>query len=224
MRKILFTSLFLCFCLNDFVEAKNLCCCNYKHTAKEFREEFFGKFSLEKQNFVADLWKLERFENEAEIRKAVESKKLVAVPSVGQYHFIDPRLDKKTYFIRPWTLIFIEQFARDFYLQTQSHKKWRKKKIETTGFVRDRKYQKALARRNPNAAREDGNPARQSSHLTGATVDVTTRGLSKEEICWIKEYLFELQNLWLIHVRDEFYNNCFHIMVFPVPTYTGDIK
>jgi len=190
----------------------------------EFKEAFQGKLSLEKQNFVVNLWKLERFEEEKDVELAVQSKKLVSVPRVTNYYFVDPRLDKKTYFIRPWTLNFIEQFAKDFYLQTQSHKKWHKKKIELTSFVRDRKYQKLLVKRNPNAVNDKGDPMRQSSHLTGATFDFSTRGMSKEEICWVKTYLLEQQKFWFIHARDEFYNNCFHIMVFPVPTYTGDVK
>lgn len=189
---------------------------------QEFKEAFFGKFSLEQQNFAADLWKLERFENEAEIKKAIQDKKLVAVLPNAQNYFIDPRLDRKTYFIRPWVPGFMEQFANDFYGQTQLDKKAYRKKLEITGLVRDKKYQKNLARRNPNAVWDEKNPARQSSHLTGATFDITTRGLSRDEICWIKGYLLELQNLHLIHVRDEFYNNCLHVMVFPMPTFAPD--
>lgn len=221
MRKAILFLIFLFSLESGFGFSKKInCICR----GQEFKEAFFGSYSLEQQNFVADLWKLERFENEGEIKKAIEDKKLTAVPSSSQYYFVDPRLDRKTYFIRPWVLNFMNQFAEDFYKQTQASKKFHRKKLEFTGLVRDRKYQKNLARRNFNAIWDEKNLNRQSSHLTGATFDVTTRGLSREEICWIKKYLLELQNLHLIHVRDEFYNNCLHIMVFPLPTFAPDFS
>ncbi|MBI2676733.1 MAG: hypothetical protein HYX21_02165 [Candidatus Yanofskybacteria bacterium] len=224
MRKVIFTFLFFCFSLSGFVEAKDACCCNSKYGNKDFKKAFLGEYSLEKQNFVADLWKLQRFENELEIKEAVRLKKLVSVPSSTQYYFVDSRLDKKTHFVSPWTLIFIDQLSKDFYERAQSDKKKNKKKIKVASLVRHRKYQKALAKRNPNAVWDENNPDRQSSHLTGATFDVSTKDLTRDEICWLKEYLLELQNLNLIHVRDEFYNNCLHVMVFPVPTFFGDFE
>ncbi|MBI2057900.1 MAG: hypothetical protein HYT63_02865 [Candidatus Yanofskybacteria bacterium] len=144
------------------------------------------------------------------------------MPISGQYYFIDRSLDRRTHFVSPWTLIFINQLGKDFYEQTQKNKKGLKKKIKITSLVRHRKYQKALAKRNPNAIWDESNPYRQSSHLTGATFDISTKGLTRSEICWIKDYLFELQNLLLIHARDEFHNNSFHIMVFSIPTVTPD--
>ena len=224
MAKVLLSFLFFFFCSAAHTEARVYCCCNSKYSAKDFKEAFFGKYSLEKQNFVVDLWRLQRFENESEVKEAVRLKKLVSVPSSTQYFFVDPSLDKRTHFISPWTLVFINQLSKDFYEHTQKIKKRSKKKVKITGLVRHRKYQKALARRNPNAIWDEENLDRQSSHLTGATFDISTKDLIRDELCWLKEYLLELQNLNLIHVRDEFYNNCLHVMVFPVPTFFGDFE
>jgi hypothetical protein len=73
-------------------------------------------------------------------------------------------------------------------------------------------YQKRLMVTNGNAAAAEGDIV--SPHLTGATIDITKDGLSREEIAWMRRRLLALQTADEIDVEEEFQQACFHITVY----------
>jgi hypothetical protein len=50
--------------------------------------------------------------------------------------------------------------------------------------------------------------------LSGATIDVAKRGMSRRQLKWIRNYLLELQNAGLIDAEEEFHQAVFHITVY----------
>ena len=71
--------------------------------------------------------------------------------------------------------------------------------------------QKKLRRHNRNAAPEKGEIA--SSHLAGITVDIQRRGLSREQIKFVQEFMLPLKNMGLIEPEEERHQWVFHVMV-----------
>ncbi len=81
-----------------------------------------------------------------------------------------------------------------------------------TSAVRTVEVQKKLRRHNHNAADIDGDLA--SPHLTGATIDIGKRGMTKKQLEWCRNYLLEKQNDGNIDVEEEFRQRVFHITVY----------
>jgi hypothetical protein len=77
-----------------------------------------------------------------------------------------------------------------------------------------------LARRNGNAARASG--VRQSSHLTGATMDISKRFMSAAERQWMRGVLYSLKKQGYLYAIEEFQQPTFHIMIHR--SYTGYVK
>jgi hypothetical protein len=71
-----------------------------------------------------------------------------------------------------------------------------------------------------NAAPADGDIA--SPHLTGATIDIAKKGLSANEVEWMRAYLSPLENSGKLDVEEEFYQSCFHISVYQ--SYVGNAQ
>ena len=71
--------------------------------------------------------------------------------------------------------------------------------------------QKKLRRHNRNAAPESGELA--SSHLAGITVDIQRRGMTKDQVHWVEQYMVPLKNLGLIEPEEERRQWVFHVMV-----------
>ena len=71
--------------------------------------------------------------------------------------------------------------------------------------------QHKLRRHNRNAAPELGETA--STHLTGVTVDILKRGLTRQQIRWVNDYFLPLHEQGLIEPVEERRQPVFHIMV-----------
>jgi hypothetical protein len=84
--------------------------------------------------------------------------------------------------------------------------------IEVTSLVRTAEQQKKLRRHNGNAAPEDGDTA--STHLTGMTVDILKRGLTKKQHQWIEQYFLPLKGRGAIDPIEERRQPVFHVTVF----------
>jgi len=67
-------------------------------------------------------------------------------------------------------------------------------------------------RTNGNAAPAEGDIV--SPHITGATIDIVKKGMSRREINWMRQQLFLLQSAGKIDVEEEFQQSCFHITVY----------
>lgn len=158
--------------------------------------------SLLRQNERTE--ELERIEDDEQLYELTQAGALVALPH-DEFAVVAGNLPEERRYCRPWTRSFVEDFGRDYY--DEFHQP-----LTVTSAVRTVQVQKKLRRRNRNAADIDGDLA--SPHLTGATIDIGKRGMSKRQLKWIREYLLEQQNRGVIDVAEEFRQRVFHITVY----------
>src|SRR4051812_48035789 len=158
--------------------------------------------SLLRQNEKTD--DLERIQDDDQLAELTQNGSLIELPSTSSVA-VAGNLPEDRRYCRPWTRTFVEDFSRDFYDEFRQP-------ITVTSAVRTVAVQKKLRRRNHNAADIDGELA--SPHLTGATIDVGKRGMTKAQLKWCREYLLEQQNRGSIDVAEEFRQRVFHITVY----------
>lgn len=168
--------------------------------------------SMRWQNILADRYRLERMSNLAMVKKFIAKGKLVPVAKEGAHYFIDEHIgeldaENKNYYrhARPFTRDFILKFSAD-------HAKFGKP-IKATSLVRTVPYQQKLRRINKNAAPATGKL--RSTHLTGATVDISFEDMSPDEMKWADSELKSLMRQNKIYYIREKTGGCYHIMVFP---------
>ena len=99
---------------------------------------------------------------------------------------------------------FLDDLSAAYYKQFHAQ-------IQVNSAVRTVKVQKKLRRHNRNAAPAEGEIA--SSHLAGVTVDIQRRGLSREQIGWVQNYMVPLKAQGLIEPEEERHQWVFHVMV-----------
>jgi len=160
--------------------------------------------SLERQNDRANAEGLERIEDEADLSDRIARGALVLVP-VSAALEINPDLSEHHRYCRPWTARFLSDLAR-------AHDAQFRAPIEVSSAVRTVEYQRHLIAINGNAAPADGDIA--SPHLTGATVDIAKKGMTNQQIGWMRSFLTPLQAAGKIDVEEEFQQSCFHITVY----------
>ncbi len=159
--------------------------------------------SLLRQNEEIDRLELPRIQNQAELDQLVASEDLVPiVPSESLR--IDPRLTPDRRYCRPWTRDFVEDLGSAYHTQFGGQ-------IQVNSAVRTVLVQKKLRRHNRNAAPEKGDTA--SSHLAGITVDLQRRGMTRQQIQWVEQYLVPLRDAGLIEPEEERHQWVFHIAV-----------
>jgi hypothetical protein len=159
--------------------------------------------SLLRQNAEIDRAELPRIQDDDELEALKASQ--VLVPIVASEHVrFDPRLDPDRRYCRPWTRDFVEDLADSFYKEFHNS-------IQINSAVRTVQVQKKLRRHNRNAAPEKGEIA--SSHLAGITVDIQRRGLSREQIKFVQQFMLPLKNMGLIEPEEERHQWVFHVMV-----------
>ena len=159
--------------------------------------------SLLIQNAEIDRLDLPRIHDDTELEALKADGSLVAIVP-GETLRIEPSLDPSRRFCRPWTLAFVNDLSQAYYNRFHD-------KIQVNSAVRTVVVQRKLRRRNRNAAPADGDTA--SSHLAGVTVDLQRRGLTKEQIRWMEQYLFYMKAIGLVEPEEERRHWCFHIMV-----------
>ncbi len=156
------------------------------------------------QNIIADVEGLSRIQNDAQIREMLAEQSLVALP-VSAALQVDPRLPSNRRYCRPWTGEFLTDLARE-------HAALFHRPIQVNSAVRTVAFQRHLERINGNAAPVSGDTA--SPHLTGQAVDIGKKGMSRQEIGWMRAYLGQLQDAGKLDVEEEFQQACFHISVY----------
>src|SRR5438445_13524813 len=159
--------------------------------------------SLLLQNAEIDRLNLPRIRDDKQLQKLIENGELVAIVPNESLR-IQPSLDPERRFCRPWTLDFVQDISEAYYKEFHEQ-------IQVNSAVRTVLVQKKLRRHNRNAAPESGETA--SSHLAGLTVDLQRRGMSRDQIKWMEEYMRPLKELGLIEPEEERRQWCFHIMV-----------
>ncbi len=158
---------------------------------------------LKRESAAAGRDRLSRMRDAAMVDRFRRAGLLVTVPPETRTYYV-AGVDASLRVARPWTRVFIEQVGGAF------HELFGKR-LRITSLTRTTAAQHALARINPSAAPAYG-PV-QSTHLTGAAVDVSKRSLSEAEIGWLRTVLWRLTRRSLIHAAEEFREPHFHVMV-----------
>lgn len=160
--------------------------------------------SQQRQNMVAYIDNLPRIKNGEDLMLLIEDGTLVPLrETVGLV--IDKRLKPEFRFVMPWTRDFLEDLGSRFYEKFRI-------KLQINSAVRTIAYQKELQKTNKNAAPAEGD--RQSSHVTGATVDISKLTLSKEHIEWLQEEFLAFEKNGHGEATEEMHQAVFHVMVF----------
>jgi hypothetical protein len=158
---------------------------------------------LRRESAAAVRDRLSRMRDLATVERFRRSGLLVGVPLRTETYYVEG-VGTRLRVARPWTRQFVEQLARAFHdLFGQP--------LRITSLTRTTARQRALLRTNPSAA-----PARgpvQSTHLTGAAVDISKRALSDTEIDWLRIVLRRLAADGMVHVAEEFHEPHFHVLV-----------
>src|SRR5579863_1174206 len=159
--------------------------------------------SLLLQNEEINRLNLPRIYDDKQLERLKASGDLVPI-TTSEALKIQPSLDPARRYCRPWTMEFLEDISAAYY--NQFHQP-----IQVNSAVRTVLVQKKLRRHNRNAAPETGETA--SSHLAGLTVDIQRRGMSREQIRFVEDYLLPLNNAGLIEPEEERHQWVFHIAV-----------
>ncbi len=159
--------------------------------------------SLVGENRAADRDDLSRMRDGGMVRRFVDVGLLVPLPAETATYRI-PDVPAALRVARPWTKRFIEQLAAALHGLFGGRAK-------ITSLTRTVARQRILGRTNVNAAPASG--AEASTHLTGATFDLSKRPLSSREVAWTRLVLRRLARRRLVHAVEEFRQPHFHVMV-----------
>jgi hypothetical protein len=157
------------------------------------------------QNARADAYHLERMRNRAMIVQFADAGYLVAVPPYAGTYYLH-RIPPSYSYLRPWAKRFLDQISREYYANFHQ-------RLRVTSLIRTVELQRRLAHRNFNAAEATGDD--RSSHLTGATLDISKHSMRFREKIWLRRRLIALQKDGYLYAVEEFRQPCFHVMVFP---------
>ncbi len=157
------------------------------------------------QNARADAFHLSRLRDLAMVQKFHADGLLVSVPSSTSYYYLD-NVPADYRYLRPWSKLFLDQLSRDYYARFRQP-------LRITSLLRTVQFQRRLARINPNAA--DAIGADRSSHLTGATLDISKHFMDRRGQLWMRRYLLRMKREGYLYAVEEFQEPCFHVMVYP---------
>ncbi len=160
--------------------------------------------SLLRQNEMIDEAGLPRIQDDAQLDQLISDNQLVTIPQ-SEYLWVNPLLHEDRKMARPVVVDFLNDLGRAYY--DKFHQP-----IQVTSAVRTVEQQRKLRRHNSNAAPETGETA--SSHLSGLTIDLAKRGLSRQQHTWLEQYLKNLKDQNVIEPEEERRQACFHVMVF----------
>ena len=157
------------------------------------------------QNQVIERLHLSRIKDDKQLHAMVLSGDLVSIPETLALS-IDPRLPKNRRYCRIWSLQLIQELARQY-------KERFGYPLMVTSAVRTVQVQIRLLRINHNAAKAHGEEA--SSHLTGATIDVSRKNMTKEENRWMEDALLLYSVEGRVIFIEEHGQLCFHVFCIP---------
>lgn len=170
--------------------------------------------ALAEENRIADEFGLARFKDLDEIRAHVKDGRLVPIKNDGpvsvdaQLGELDPDNAALYAHARPWVKEFLRDLATDAAMPSGA-------KLRVTSLSRTEAYQKKLRRRTAVAA-SGTTPQRRSSHLTGSTVDISTKDMPPAVQAWLRKKLADMERRGLVQATEEKWGAlCFHVMVRP---------
>ncbi len=157
------------------------------------------------ENSRTDSYHLSRMRNHAMIRRFYRAGYLVRVPLRTPSYYLHgvPAMYR---YLRPWSKLFLDRLSAQF------HARFRQR-LRITSLVWTVEFQLRLTRTNRNAA--DARGPYRSSHLTGATFDISKRFMSFRARQWIRRVLFSLRQAGYLDAIEEFQEPCFHVMIYP---------
>lgn len=156
------------------------------------------------QNAHADAENLSRMRSIAMIRRFARHGYLVRIPSRTHFYYLHS-IPSRYRYCRPWTRLFLTRLSREYHARFG-------KRLRVTSLVRTVPQQRRLERRNGNAANATG--SHRSSHLTGATLDISKRYMTRREKNWMRDTLYALRQRGYIYAIEEFEQPTFHIMIY----------
>ena len=168
------------------------------------------------QNRAANRYDLSRIEDRSELEKFIAMagpRRLVAVSDTDSYYldpdigYLDPGYEHLYRHARVWVKLFLDTELTEARRVTGD-------RFKIASLVRPRSYQEKLSRRKSGAI-FGKRWWEQSSHMTGATVDISFKGLSVAGQRWLRQRLKKLQAQGQIIAVEERYSGHFHVMVLP---------
>lgn len=167
------------------------------------------------QNTRADSDKLSRFESSTMVQRFVRLQLLTDVPAKTRDYYVHA-IPESYQYLRPWTKLFLDRLSSQY----RSHFG---QPLRITGLTRTAEYQKSLRRRNGNAASPTG--PRRSVHLTGASLDISKKGMTRAQVSWMRRVLHSIKQKGYIYPVEEFKQPNFHIMVYRnYPEYVDELE
>jgi len=160
--------------------------------------------SMLRQNEEIDRLNLPRIMDDDQLDELIARKDLVPIEESPALK-IAPNIEANKRYCRPWTRAFLEDISEAYFEQFHHP-------IQVNSAVRTVEQQHKLRRHNRNAAAEIGEIT--SSHLSGLTVDLNKRGLSRKQRRWISEYVYQIQQAGMVEAAEERRQPVFHIMVY----------
>lgn len=157
------------------------------------------------QNDHADALHLSRMKSTAMIQTFAEKGFLVDVPSETKFYYLH-KVPSEYRYCRPWTKVFLDRIGSEYYAKFGEQ-------LRVTSLVRTVGRQLRLTRWNGNAADAFGSD--RSSHLTGATVDISKHDMPPAAQEWMRARLYSLREGGYLYAIEEFYEPVFHVMVYP---------
>lgn len=169
--------------------------------------------ALAAENRQADANNLPRFKDRAELEKAIADGTLVPLPDTDAYAIDgelgeeDPDNAELYANTQPWTKTFLDDVLGEI-RRKQGHK------FAITSLVRTQEYQNTLRESNK-AAADSRNKDSRSTHLTGATVDISLVAMPWRAKQMLRKRLIDLEKRGLVQATEERYQYCMHILVLP---------
>jgi len=158
--------------------------------------------SLLRQNEEIDAQNLPRIQDDDQLQDLIDQKELVPMEDT-RYVRLAMREDRR--WCRPAANDFINDLGKAYYTKF-------KRPIQVNSAVRTVEQQKELRRWNSNAAPETGETA--SSHLSGLTLDIAKRGMTRAQHKFVADYLARLKEEKVIEPEEERRQPVFHVMVY----------
>jgi hypothetical protein len=200
MRKVLATAGLIFLSLAN-VSAKR----THKHTPRCGQQRSVNHDAQVAQNQAIDRLGLTRIRDEKELRSLVRSGELVPVFPATTLA-IDYRLPLNRRYLRPWTEHLLTELSAAFTSRFGQP-------LILTSAVRTMQVQRRLLRWNRNAAPIHGDA--MSSHLTGATFDLSRRLMSAEQNEWMRAALLAYTVQGRVIYLEETVQPCYHVFVMP---------
>jgi len=155
------------------------------------------------QNERADRDHLSRMTDPETLERFKRLELIISVPAKTKDYYVHS-IPAQYRYLRPWSKLFLDRLSSQFRRRFGQP-------LRVTSLTRTSAYQNKLARRNGNAAAAVGE--KRSSHLTGASLDISKKGMTRAQQRWLRNVLTSLKTKGHLFAVEEFYQPNFHVMV-----------